>query len=542
MARSHEDGRPQKLGPPQASLHSVTAAVDVVDVVCAPRGLDVAVTETVIHDPASPPLLGAGYIILGVGAPGRSADAIELVTRAGAAGAAAVALKFRGAPTAKLRKAAETAGVAVLALPVEITWSQAYTLMRNAVTSTTEIDTGEDELPLGDLFALASAIAAMVGGAVTIEDRQSRVLAYSSQDEGIDEPRRQTILGRRVPEEWLARLEDAGVFRRLWAGDVVRYQAGPGFDLHPRLAVAVRAGDSILGSIWVAEAEDRLGPEAEQALREAPRIAALNLIRHRASDDIARNTRGDLLRQVFDGRSGTDAIAYRLGVDPDGEFAVLAFEPQSADEVEDAIARERVLDLVTLYGEAFRNRSAATRLGRTVYVLLPGPDLARAGRLVDLARDIVARAHASLGTRLRAGIGSIVDGLREVPRSRAEADQVLRAIASDAAAPDIADFESARMLVTMVELRDFASDRPHIRSRRVATLAQHDTDHGTRYVETLCAYLDAFGDIPRAAQQANIHPNTFRYRLRRLVELSGINLDDPAERLLAELDFRLGDR
>jgi DNA-binding PucR family transcriptional regulator len=119
---------------------------------------------------------------------------------------------------------------------------------------------------------------------------------------------------------------------------------------------------------------------------------------------------------------------------------------------------------------------------------------------------------------------------------------VLRALASDSDAPDIADFESARMLVTMVELRDFASDRPHIRSRRVAVLAQHDTDHGTRYVETLRAYLDAFGDIPRAAHQANIHPNTFRYRLRRLVELSGINLDDPAERLLAELDFRLGER
>src|SRR6266566_1432348 len=90
------------------------------------------------------------------------------------------------------------------------------------------------------------------------------------------------------------------------------------------------------------------------------------------------------------------------------------------------------------------------------------------------------------------------------PRSRAEADQVLRALASDPDAPDIADFESARMLVTMVELRDFASDRPHIRSRRVAALTQHDADHGTRYVETLRAYLDAFGDIPRGA--AGQHP------------------------------------
>jgi DNA-binding PucR family transcriptional regulator len=539
MARSHEDaehGAERAVGPSSATLRGVIASVDLIDLVCAPRGVDVVVTEAVIHDPAAPPPIGAGALVLAVGVPGRSPDAIDLVRRAGDARAAAVALKFTAQPSARLRKAAEDAGVAVLALPAGITWSQAYSLVRTA-TNVPETE-ATDEAPLGDLFSLASAIAAMVGGAVTIEDRHSRVLAYSSQDEGVDEPRRQTILGRRVPDEWLQRLEEAGVFKRLWAGEVVRYQAGPGFDLRPRLAVAVRAGDSILGSIWVAEGADALGAEAEHALREASRIAALHLIRYRASDDIERNTRGELLWQVFDGAERTDEIAYRLGVDPDGAFAVLAFEPQSADEVEDALARERVLDLVTLYGEAFRNRSAAVRLGRTVYVLLPAPE--RSPRLVELARDIVARAHASLGTRLRAGIGSTVHGLREVPAARRQADQVLRALASDPTAPDIADFESAHMLVAMVELRDFASDRPHVRSRHVAALAEHDAQHGTRYVETLRAYLDAFGDIPRAARQANIHPNTFRYRLRRLVELSAVNLDDPAERLLAELDFRLG--
>src|SRR5205814_1442382 len=119
--------------------------------------------------------------------------------------------------------AADNAGVALLSLPDEMTWSQAHSLVRTAITSASG---GEDDItsvPLGDLFALANALAAMFGGPVTIEDRQSRVLAYSSQSEGIDEPRRQTILGRQVPPEWLDRLEEAGVFKRLWGGEVVRY-------------------------------------------------------------------------------------------------------------------------------------------------------------------------------------------------------------------------------------------------------------------------------------------------------------------------------
>ena len=41
----------------------------------------------------------------------------------------------------------------------------------------------------------------VVGGPVTIEDQQSRVLAYSYRQEDVDPVRVQTILGRRVPED-----------------------------------------------------------------------------------------------------------------------------------------------------------------------------------------------------------------------------------------------------------------------------------------------------------------------------------------------------
>jgi DNA-binding PucR family transcriptional regulator len=514
------------------------ASIAVVDLVCAPNGLDVGVSEPVIHDPVSPPDAGAGAVVLGVGVVGTSEDAVELIARAGEAGAVAVALKLEGSAPPSLHDAAEHAGVAVLAVPSEMTWSQAHSLIRTAVGSVSPPDRTGD-VPLGDLFALANSLAAMTGGAVEIEDRQTRVLAYSTQ-QGVDEPRRQTILGRQVPEEWVSRLEEAGVFKRLWAGEVVRYEAPEGFDLQPRLAVAVRAGDVILGSIWVAEGDEPLRAEAEDVLRETARIAALHLVRHRAAEDLERSARGELLISVLEGRGGVEATAYRLGVTATGAFAVLAFEPHGTDEVEDALARERVLDLVTLYGEAFRNRSAAVRLGRTIYVLLPGPDPDRPQRLVELSLDIVARARESLGVGLRAGVGSIVGHLRDVPRSRLEADQVLRALGADPTGPVAADFAGAHGRVTLMELRDFAADRPHLRSRRIEQLSSHDDKHGTCYVETLRCYLDAFGDIPRAAKVASVHPNTFRYRLRRLVEVSGMDLDDPEERLLASLELRLG--
>ncbi len=66
------------------------------------------------------------------------------------------------------------------------------------------MDDGGDGIagvPIGDLFALANAIAGMVGGAVTIEDPARRVLAFSTlDDQPIDAARRRSILGRQVPD------------------------------------------------------------------------------------------------------------------------------------------------------------------------------------------------------------------------------------------------------------------------------------------------------------------------------------------------------
>ena len=88
-------------------------------------------------------------------------------------------------------------------------------------------------------------------------------------------------------------------------------------------------------------------------------------------------------------------------------------------------------------------------------------------------------------------------------------------------------------------LRDLGSGDPYLRAGRVELLRQHDQRKGTSYVETLTAYFDAFGYVPLAAKAIFVHPNTFRYRLRRLTELSGLDLDDPVERLVAELQLRI---
>lgn len=65
----------------------------------------------------------------------------------------------------------------------------------------------------------------------------------------------------------------------------------------------------------------------------------------------------------------------------------------------------------------------------------------------------------------------------------------------------------------------------------------YDEQHGTNLVETLRAWLGTIGDVAAASAAMYVHPNTFRYRLRRLTQVSGIDLSDPQQRFAAMLQL-----
>jgi DNA-binding PucR family transcriptional regulator len=66
-------------------------------------------------------------------------------------------------------------------------------------------------------------------------------------------------------------------------------------------------------------------------------------------------------------------------------------------------------------------------------------------------------------------------------------------------------------------------------------LITHDRQYNTDYVTTLRVYINSFGDMRAAAQSLNLHPNSLRYRVKRLTEIGGLDLDDPKLRLALQL-------
>src|SRR4051812_8972558 len=397
----------------------------VLDVAVAPNGLDVTVGAPVIVDPAESSA-SAGAVALAVGVDS-DRERIAMLRRLGEGGAAAAVVKQSGAVSDAVLAAAADAGVAGLVAPAALSWGQLYSLLLPAATAVggvagvpappaafswgqlysllltaasapPAVPSQVSAAPLGDLFALANAIAAAVGGATTIEDATNRVLAYSNLGHPIDPARQETILGRQVPSGWIQRLQEAGVFRRLWQTDeVVRIADFADEDRAylSRIAVAVRAGGELLGSVWVIEGDQPLGPEAERTLRDAGEIAALHLLRHRTATDVDRQRRAEALLALLAGADRGEVAANVLGIAADRPSAVIAFAVRDAGQTGGAsavVAAQRVADVAAVYCESYRRQAACAASGERVYVLVPVDTDLDATPAVGLADAVVERA------------------------------------------------------------------------------------------------------------------------------------------------------
>jgi sugar diacid utilization regulator len=69
----------------------------------------------------------------------------------------------------------------------------------------------------------------------------------------------------------------------------------------------------------------------------------------------------------------------------------------------------------------------------------------------------------------------------------------------------------------------------------LASLTDHDLSNGSQFMLSLAAWLHTNQDARRASQALGVHPNTLRYRIKRAADLAGLELADPAHRLVTQL-------
>jgi hypothetical protein len=243
---------------------------------------------------------------------------------------------------------------------------------------------------------------------------------------------------------------------------------------------------------------------------------------------------------------------------------------EAAAEVLLASARERSALVEALFAGGLPDRDTlweAAKLlrlpweGLFVVVAVEAPGLAREGlpdaeallaargfgsawRLQpDMQAGVVSLRHPDVqpvllellgrSVRARAGVSPAYHGLAGTPRALHYARLVLGSL--PAGVPAAAQFEETPLRVLAAAAPDAAGELARAVLGPVLDLPAQDR---TTLLATLQAWFDAGGSADETGKRIYCHPNTVRYRLRRLQEHTGRSLDDPraAAELLAALD------
>ncbi|MEU1199114.1 helix-turn-helix domain-containing protein [Streptomyces sp. NPDC005813] len=544
--------------PPFATLRQVLTHDEdgILHLVLAPSGEDTAVHGVVIGEEDTPRPHG-GHIVLATGLRPGTGSAPDAVREAARRGAVAVVLRNGGedALPATVLGAARETGVALLTRAEWAEWGDTLELVRSALAFGAV--GSEDRLAQaaagGGLAVLASVVARYCRASITVEDTQFRVVAHSATSADADGLRQSTILGGRVPDWRVAELRRSGLLRALWTSRDVIHRPADGTDPE-RLVVAIRSGGEVLGSMWAAADGGQLSPDAPDVLRRASEVAVPYLLQHRLRGSAGRRRQEHALRGLLLGEGDRRSHMWSLELAPDVPCAVVVAERDRAV----GPAAERSLQALALQAVAHRATARVWRENHRLTVLLPLPDGDPRDAL-GLARELDSLAGAMPDApAVRVGAGTPADTPAGAAESYEEALLIVRALrerearavpAGPATAADggagprspVRHAGPGDVGHTVAVLRVLDAIRPlwERHGGPVHDMVAADLAAGGDLVRSLRAYLDAAGDMSRAAHHLVLHPNTLRYRLRRVRERFGIDLDDPDTRLVVTLALRL---
>ena len=159
-------------------------------------------------------------------------------------------------------------------------------------------------------------------------------------------------------------------------------------------------------------------------------------------------------------------------------------------------------------------------------------------RLVVVLGGVDDPVRAATSVAGHFGVGPVVAGTL-VPDLAAAAASARSAVAGLRAAVAWPDAPRPVAADALLPERALAGDG-HARRALVADLYEPIADTGPVLIDTLAAYLESGSSIEAAARLLFVHPNTVRYRLRRVVDLSGLTPTDPRDAYTLRLALTLG--
>ena len=289
---------------------------------------------------------------------------------------------------------------------------------------------------------------------------------------------------------------------------------------------------------------ERAGEDTSLLLTEhAATICGVILGRERVVAAAASRIRDDLVEGLLSGRgrdpAETGRWATHLGYDPGHEHYVLSI---ALDAAGPAAAAQRAASLA---GDFLATRAPdaiiSVRDGE-VAMVLPGNGHDGPG---SRARKLGSLCVARLGelfpeVAVTVGIGGPCHDPGEIRLAYAQAGRTVETVRRMGRAGRVVAFGDLGIHRLLLQVPDLAELR-RFAHEVLGGLGAGDGDQAQVYLATLAHYFRENASPQRASQVLHVHPNTVTYRIRRVEEITGLDLGSYRDRLMAQVALEILD-
>jgi hypothetical protein len=320
----------------------------------------------------------------------------------------------------------------------------------------------------------------------------------------------------------------------------------PGTDGGPPVVAApILVGDDIPAYLLTVEEASREAAEDVSLLltEHGATICGVVMSRERVVAAAAGRVRDGLVEGLLLGHARDpeelQGWARHLGYDGAQPHRVISIAIEDGDE---APARRLAASLAHLVARRAPDAIVSVREREMVIVAReqPAGESRRPGP-APLAGACLAQAERLFpGSVLTIGVGGVCRDPSEIAAAYAQARRAvgtLRRLGRHGQVMAFEDLGIHRLLLQVPDLEELRSFAGEV----LGALTAHEARHRSGLTRTLAVYLRESGSLQRAARELHVHPNTVTYRLNRVEDITGLDLDRYQDRLMAQVALEILD-
>jgi DNA-binding PucR family transcriptional regulator len=405
----------------------------------------------------------------------------------------------------------------------------------------TNISKNPFKISFESLEEFVDLISQVIQCPITIEDANHRLLAHSTHDERTDPARIATIIGRRVPEKVINQLWKEGTIPALLnTKEPIRIKSIDEIGLGNRIAISIWKQEEVIGFIWVLEIDKCLNAEEMDLLKKAADAAKNELsqlqARRRKKEDRFQEVFWQLLTGHLKVKEEINEYFNTLKITPSPSFTVMVFQFQQH------ITRKEEQQISYLLKTSQHLKIMLYTIdGNHLILLVSPPNGDKPFKELDhFIETFKFNMHDRYNiTEIQPAVSSIYDDYQKIKKAYQESLTVLSIKEKFPFDTQCINYYEKLGIYQLFDIILEKHKNEGYENQSLKKLHLYDQKNNCNLVETLEVYLDKDTNIPEAAKELVIHPNTLSYRLKRITEIGEIDFKDQNKKMMLYIDVKL---